>query len=79
VVEEGAVDEGFEREFTLPSGRRVDAINFETRAVLELKPNNVRAIGRGLKQVGKYLEELNTEFPGEIPWQGRVVTYARPE
>jgi RHS repeat-associated protein len=67
--------EGFQKEFTLPSGSRVDAINFEDRLVLELKPNSMRAIYRGLNQVERYLEELNREFPGGTPWQGQVVTY----
>jgi len=67
--------EGFQKEFTLPSGSRVDAVNFEDRIVLELKPNNMRAINRGLNQVDRYVDELNREFPGETPWQGQVVTY----
>jgi hypothetical protein len=67
----------FQKEFTLPSGARVDAINFEDRLVLELKPDNMRAIYRGLNQVDRYLQELDQEFPGETPWQGQVVTYGR--
>lgn len=37
----------FEKEFTLASGRRPDAINFATREIVELKPNNPAAISRG--------------------------------
>jgi Restriction endonuclease fold toxin 9 len=66
---------GFQKEFTLPSGRRVDGINFDTRTVVELKPNNPRAIRAGERQVGGYVDELNTEFPGSTPWTGRVETY----
>lgn len=65
---------GFEREFRLPSGRRVDGINFQTRQVVELKPNNPRAIRDGQRQLDRYLEELNREYPG-APWTGRVETY----
>ena len=32
--------QGFEKEFTLPIGKRVDGINFESREVVELKPDN---------------------------------------
>lgn len=35
---------GFRREFSLPSGRRADAVNLRAREVVELKPNNPRAI-----------------------------------
>lgn len=58
----------------LPSGKRVDGINFTTREIRELKPNNPRAIRRGQNQIDKYLDELNREFPGQ-PWTGQVVTY----
>jgi hypothetical protein len=66
---------GFQNEFTLPSGRRVDGINFDTRTVVELKPNNPRAIRAGERQVSGYVDELNAEFPGSTPWTGRVETY----
>ena len=69
---------GFEKEFTLPSGRRVDAINFETREVIELKPNNPRAIRSGERQLAVYIEELNQAYPGDVPWTGSVVTYGAP-
>jgi RHS repeat-associated protein len=68
---------GFEREFTLRAGGRVDAINFDTREVLELKPNNPRAIRLGERQLEGYIAKLNAQFPGD-PWIGRVVTYDRP-
>jgi len=55
----------------------VDAINFETREVLELKPNNARAIRLGERQLEGYIAKLNEQFPGD-PWIGRVVTYDRP-
>lgn len=55
---------GFRSEFRLPSGRRVDGINFRTREVVELKPNNPRAIREGQRQLYRYPEELNLEYPG---------------
>jgi len=69
---------GFVKEFTLPSGKRVDAINFDTRQVIELKPNNPRKIREGEKQVAGYADELNREFPGDTPWTGSVITYGGP-
>ena len=66
---------GFEKEFTLKGGGRVDAINFELRQIVELKPNNPRAIRLGERQVAGYLEKLNAQYPGKKPWTGSVVTY----
>jgi hypothetical protein len=67
----------FEKEFTLENKQRVDAVNFETREVIELKPNNPRAIARGESQAAGYAEQLTKEFPGD-PFTYRVVTYDRP-
>ena len=64
---------GFEKEVTLPSGKRVDALNWETREVVELKPNNPRAIRRGEKQVEEYRQEL--ESITDECWTCRVETY----
>jgi hypothetical protein len=66
--------DGFEKEQTLESGQRVDALNRTTREVIELKPNNARAIARGPKQLQGYIDELNRTEPGR-PWTGRVMTY----
>ena len=43
--------EGYIKEYKLPSGKRADAVNFETGDVRELKPNNKRAVKQGEKQV----------------------------
>ena len=67
--------EGFTKEEPLESGKRVDAINRTTREVIELKPNNARAIARGVKQLQGYIDELNETEPGSRPWTGRVMTY----
>jgi RHS repeat-associated protein len=58
----------------LPSGRKPDAVNYDTGHVYELKPNNPRAIKRGEKQLGEYLKELQ-EWKPEKKWSGTVITY----
>lgn len=64
---------GFEKEVSLPSGKRMDAYNRGTREVIELKPNNPRAIRRGERQVEEYCKECDKVFgPGH---RGRVDTY----
>lgn len=50
--------EGFDKEVTLPSGKRADAVNFKQKHVKELKPDNPRAMKRGEKQVEQYRQEL---------------------
>ncbi|MCK6575795.1 hypothetical protein L6V77_32475 [Myxococcota bacterium] len=66
---------GFRKEYRLPSGRRADAVNEATREVIELKPNNPRAIRDGHRQLQRYIDELQ-ETTGQ-PWTGRVETYDR--
>ena len=64
---------GFERESRLPSGKRMDGYNPQTKEVIELKPNNPRAIRRGERQVDGYCRECDqTKGPGHT---GRVQTY----
>lgn len=50
-------------------------MNETTREVIELKPNNPRAIRKGQTQVQGYVDELQ-ETTGQ-PWTGRVETYDR--
>ncbi|MFY0572758.1 hypothetical protein ACN28E_54260 [Archangium lansingense] len=64
---------GFEKEVTLPSGKRADAVNIESREVKELKPDNPRAQKRGERQVEGYRRELEKERGGE--WEGKVESY----
>lgn len=64
---------GFDKEVTLPSGKRCDAYNPQTCEVKELKPNNPRAIKRGEKQVKEYAEELERETGKKHT--GKVETY----
>lgn len=67
--------EGFAKEVTLRSGKRADAVNWATRVVKELKPDNANAIRKGTAQVAKYAKELS-EMTGEV-WKGVVETYTR--
>ncbi|MEW6747809.1 MAG: hypothetical protein AB1486_34230, partial [Planctomycetota bacterium] len=69
--------EGFEKEVRLPSGKRADAVNAETRTVKELKPDNPRAVRGGEKRVEGYRKELE-ETTGES-WTGTVETYKRDQ
>ncbi len=48
----------FEKEFRLPSGKRVDAIDFENRIIYELKPGNSKAMAKGAKQLENYRKEM---------------------
>jgi hypothetical protein len=63
----------YQKEFTLPSGRRADAVNFEKRHVIELKPNNPKAIAKGKRQATKYMEELQPIYGGK--WTYSIETY----
>ena len=70
---------GYKKEQSLPSKKRVDAINRKEGIVKELKPNNPRAIKRGEKQVQQYVDELNRvdPLPNNRKWKGIVETYDR--
>lgn len=46
------------KEFRLPSGLRIDFIDFENKIIYELKPNNPRQIKEGKKQLQMYLIEV---------------------
>lgn len=48
----------YEHDVRLPSGQRPDAVDFESSLVRELKPDNPRAIRLGMKQLARYLREL---------------------
>jgi Restriction endonuclease fold toxin 9 len=54
-------------------GIRPDAINFRTKEIIELKPDNGKRRREGLRQLARDIARLTAEFgPG---WSGRVVTY----
>jgi RHS repeat-associated protein len=64
---------GFKKEVELPSGKKMDAYNAQTREIRELKPDNPRAIRRGKKQVKEYCDECDKAFgPGHTV---KVETY----
>ena len=64
---------GFEKEVILPSAKRVDALNWQTREVVGLKPNHPDIIRRGEKQVEDYRREL--ESITDEYWTCRVEIY----
>ncbi len=68
-----ALGGNYKFEKTLPSGRRVDAVDFDKRIVRELKPNNPRAIKDGQRQLERYRKELQDEFGGT--WTSFLETY----
>ena len=57
------------KEVTIPGYGRTDAIDDVNKIVYELKPDNPRAIARGLKQLERYLKGLGKG------WTGKIVTY----
>jgi len=57
------------KEYRLPSGKRVDFIDFANKIVYELKPNNPTQILVGTKQLTDYLKELGDG------WKGVLDTY----
>lgn len=57
------------KEVTIPGYGRADAIDDVNKVVYELKPDNPKAIARGLKQLERYLKGLGKG------WTGKIVTY----
>lgn len=55
---------GYKTGVILKSGRKPDAVNSTARIVRELKPNNPKAIARGLVQAKRYARELQKTFGG---------------
>ena len=60
---------GVKKEETIPGHGRADGIDRSNKIVYELKPDNPRAIVRGLKQLKRYLEGLGED------WIGILITY----
>ncbi len=61
------------KEYILPSGKRVDYIDFESKTVYELKPHNPKQIKKGRKQLENYLKEIEKVFGGG--WKAVLDTY----
>jgi hypothetical protein len=53
---------GIEKEKILPSGKRMDGYDAKNKIVYELKPNNPKAVQKGLKQLDEYVEEANEVY-----------------
>ena len=70
---EEVYDPGFHKEVRLPSGKKMDAYNPDTKHIIELKPNNPRAIRRGERQAAEYCRECEREMGSGHTWQ--VKTY----
>ena len=61
------------KEYVLPSGKRVDFIDFENQIIYELKPNNPKQIKLGKKQLQGYIDEMKSIDGGD--WKGVLDTY----
>lgn len=61
------------KEYRLPSGKRIDFIDFETKTIYELKPYNPRAMKGGEKQLQQYLKEVEKKFGDG--WKVKLDTY----
>lgn len=48
-------------------------MDFNTRTIYELKPNNPRAIADGTKQLNKYKSAYEQKYGGE--WNTKLDTY----
>ena len=47
-----------QKEYMLPSRKKIDFIDFQNHIIYELKPNNPRAVKQGYKQLEVYLKEI---------------------
>ena len=64
---------GVKKEMTIAPGCRVDGIDFNSRIIYELKPNNPQAIARGIKQLNRYTEAASQQYGGT--WTGVLRLY----
>lgn len=63
IYKSGSVLKGVRfKEFRLPSGKRVDFIDFQNKTIYELKPNNPRQIKAGYEQLNEYLQEVQSIY-----------------
>ena len=61
------------KEYRLPSGKRIDYIDFDSKTIYELKPHNPKQIAKGKKQLNEYLKEVEELYgPG---WKTVLDTY----
>ncbi len=64
---------GVLKEQTIAPGCRVDGIDFNNHIIYELKPNNPRAISRGMNQLNRYTSAASQRFGGK--WIGVLKLY----
>ena len=57
----------------IPGAGRADGVDFSKRVVYELKPNNPKAISRGMQQLERYAKGLSQWQGGE--WKKILITY----
>lgn len=66
--------EGYVVNKAIPGTRlRPDALHVENRVIRELKPNNARAISRGVQQAQRYVEAAQAHYGGS--WTFIIDTY----
>jgi RHS repeat-associated protein len=65
--------EGYVKEFRFKNGMKADALNHQTRHIIELKPNDPASIAKGQQQIQRYINQAQNELGGT--WTGSVVTY----
>lgn len=71
---------GWESEYRLPNGQRADLVNEEEQKVIEIKPNNPRAIRAGQRQLDAYIKQLDAKFSNiGAHFTGEVKTYNRSD
>ena len=64
----------FKTEVSIPGAGRADAVDFVNHIVYELKPDNLRAIRQGWRQLNRYIVGLEAMEPG-CRWIKILVTY----
>ena len=64
----------FKTEVSIPGAGRADAVDFVNHIVYELKPDNLRAIRQGWRQLNRYVAGLEAMEPGSR-WIKILVTY----
>ena len=66
---------GVEKEQGIKGVGRADGIDYDRHIIYELKPNNPKAIARGLKQLARYQKGMQAK--GFSKWRTVLVTYDR--
>lgn len=68
-----ALGTGWQKEQPLGPAGRADLVNYLTKEIIEIKPNNDRAINEGMKQLDRYEDALQRLEPGN--WVKQLLTY----